>query len=184
MAPRLARRQPGPLMDGGVIRIAAGADMKASRRRGPPAEPTHRFRRSTPLEEVMARDLVTVQRDDRSSAVDLLMKHHPIHHVPVLQGETLCGLIAQRDLYRTMLSTLYYEDERELHSFLDNFTDIASIMTPDPLTLRPSQTLGDALELMLQRKIGCVPIVDDRQRLLGIVTDSDLLRILDGVLPA
>ncbi len=158
--------------------------MKASHRRVPPSEPTHRFRRCTPLQEIMVRDLVTVQRDDRSSLVDVLMKHHPIHHVPVLDGETLCGLIAQRDLYRTMLSTLYYDEERELHSFLDNFTDIASIMTPDPLTLAPTDTLGDALALMLQRKVGCVPIVDDRQRLLGILTDSDLLGILDGVLPA
>ena len=131
----------------------------------------------------MVRDVITIQLGDRSSLVDTLMKHHPIHHLPVLEGRVLRGLIAQRDLYRNMLSALYYEDERELHSFLDNFTDIASIMTPDPFTLRPEDTLGDAVALMRQHRIGCVPVVDERNQLVGILTDSDLLRILDEVLP-
>jgi CBS domain-containing protein len=149
--------------------------------RGP--TPRRGHSRATPLSEVMVREVISIQLDDKSSLVDTLMKHHPIHHLPVLEGRVLRGLIAQRDLYRSMLSALYYEDERELHSFLDNFTDVASIMTPDPLTLGPADTLGDALELMLQRKIGCVPVVDEQNRLLGILTDSDLLRILDDVLP-
>lgn len=130
----------------------------------------------------MVRDVVTIQLHDKSSVADVLMKHHPIHHLPVLEGEVLRGLIAQRDLYRSMLSVLYYEEERELHSFLDQFTDIASIMTAEPLTLGPDDTLGQALALMLERKIGCVPVVDEQNRLLGIVTDSDLLRVLDQVL--
>jgi len=131
----------------------------------------------------MVRDVITIQLQDRSSLVDTLMKHHPIHHLPVLEGDVLRGLIAQRDLYRSMLSALYFEGEPELHSFLDDFTDIASIMTPDPLTLEPTNTLDDALQLMLEHKIGCVPVVDDRNRLQGILTDSDLLRILNAVLP-
>jgi CBS domain-containing protein len=131
----------------------------------------------------MVRSVIAIQIGDRSSLVDTLMKHHPIHHMPVLEGDVLRGLIAQRDLYRSMLSALYYEDDRELHSFLDHFTDIASIMTPDPLTLAPENTVGDALALMLEHKVGCVPIVDERNRLQGILTDSDLLRILDAVLP-
>jgi CBS domain-containing protein len=148
----------------------------------PPAPPGP-YHRGTPLREVMVRDVIAIQLHDKSSLVDVLMKHHPIHHLPVLDGEVLRGLIAQRDLYRSMLSALYYEDERELHAFLDDFTDVASIMTAEPLTLGPEDTLGAALELMLEHKIGCVPVVDERNRLLGILTDSDLLRVLQAVLP-
>ncbi len=137
----------------------------------------------TPLAEVMVRDVVVIQLDQRSSVVDVLMKHHPIHHLPVLEGPLLRGLIAQRDLYRAMLSALYYDEERDLHSFLDNFTDITSIMTADPYTLGPQDTVGDALALMLERKVGCVPITDAQNHLRGILTDSDLLRLLDRVLP-
>jgi len=158
--------------------------MSAGSRQADSRSPTRGARRGTPLSEIMVRDVISIQLRDPSSLVDTLMKHHPIHHLPVLEGDVLRGLIAQRDLYRNMLSALYYEDERELHSFLDNFTDVVSIMTPDPLTLGPGDTLGDAVTLMLRHKIGCVPIVDDRHRLQGILTDSDLLRILDEVLPA
>lgn len=141
------------------------------------------FSRHTPLAEVMVRDVVTIGLHERPSLADTLMKHHPIHHLPVVEHGMLCGLISQRDLYRNTLSALYLDEERDLHSFLDNFTDVASLMTPDPLTLRPTDTLGAALELMGQRRVGCIPIVDEHNTLQGILTDSDLLRILAVVLP-
>lgn len=143
------------------------------------------YSRHTPLSAVMARPVVTLQVHDRSSAVDLLMQHHAIHHLPVLEGDVLRGVISQRDLYRSMLSTVYYgQHEREQQDFLDRCTDISGIMTPDPLTLGPQDTLGDAVRLMRGRSIGCVPVVDGRNRLLGIVTESDLLRVLEEVLPS
>ena len=133
--------------------------------------------RDTPLSDIMIRDVIAIQIEDKSSVVDTLMKLNPIHHLPVLEGRVLRGLISQRDLYRNMLSTAYYDGEEEQHSFLDNFTDIPSIMTRDPITLSPQQTLGEALHLVLEYRIGCLPIVNDRNELQGIVTDSDLLRL-------
>lgn len=156
----------------------SAAKPRAQASRTPPP-----YHRGTPLADVMVYPVITLQLHDRSSLVDTLMKHHPIHHLPVLEGEVLRGLIAQRDLYRGMLSALYYDDERDVHAFLDDFTDVPSLMTADPLTLGPGDTLGDAIQLMLEHKVGCIPIVDERNRLLGILTDSDLLRILDAVIP-
>jgi len=133
---------------------------------------------STPLWKIMIRNVLTVQVNDPVSTVDRLMKDHPIHHVPVVDGEALQGVITQRDLYRNMLSVAYYEEDgEEQHSFLDNFTDIRGIMTQDPLTLSPDQTLGEALNLMLEYRIGCIPLVNDRNELEGIVTDSDVIRL-------
>jgi CBS-domain-containing membrane protein len=141
--------------------------------------------RDTPLSDIMIREVITIQIDDKSSVVDTLMKLNPIHHLPVLEGKVLRGLISQRDLYRNMLSGAFYDSEVEQHSFLDNFTDIPSIMTRDPITLSPEQTLGEALHLVLEYRIGCLPLVNDRNEMQGIVTDSDLLRLfrwklLDG----
>ncbi len=141
--------------------------------------------RDTPLSDIMIREVITIQIDDKSSVVDTLMKLNPIHHLPVLEGKVLRGLISQRDLYRNMLSGAFFDSEEEQHSFLDNFTDIPSIMTRDPITLSPEQTLGEALHLVLEYRIGCLPLVNDRNEMQGIVTDSDLLRLfrwklLDG----
>lgn len=136
----------------------------------------------TPLREVMRSDVICVQVDTKASLVDILMQHHPIHHLPVLRGRVLRGIVSQTDLYRNMLSLFYIEDEAEQHAFLDEFLDVPSMMTPEPLTLGPDQTVRDALHLMLEQRVGAVPVVDERNELLGIVTDHDLLRLMERLL--
>ena len=131
----------------------------------------------------MTRNPVTIDLKAPTSLADILMKHHPIHHLPVLEGEVLRGLVSQSDLYRNMLSFFFVENEREHHEFLDSFLDLPSIMTSDPLSLQPEDTLGQALELMQTRKIGCVPVVDKANRLVGILTESDMLRLFTHYLP-
>ena len=134
--------------------------------------------RETPLGDIMVREVISVQLDDRASMVETLMKRHPIHHIPVVNGKVLQGLISQSDLYRNMLSGAYYdEDDTEQQSFLDNFTEIANIMTRDPFTLTPQDTLGRAVELMLEQRIGCLPLVNEKNELQGIITETDLMRL-------
>ena len=67
-------------------------------------------------------------------------------------------------------------------SFLDRFLTIESIMTADPITLGPEDTVGRAIDLMLEYRIGCIPVVDGMNELQGILTDFDLLRICSGML--
>jgi CBS domain-containing protein len=138
--------------------------------------------RATPLRDVMTRQVITIQQGTRTSAADTLMKHHPIHHLPVLEGKRLRGLISQSDLYRNMLSLAFVETEREQHDFLDRFLTVESIMTADPITLSPEDTLGRAIDLMVEYRIGCIPVVDGMNELQGILTDFDLLRIFSGTL--
>ena len=125
--------------------------------------------------EIMTREVVTIQIGDHASLADTLMKNHPIHHLPVLEGRVLRGIISQSDLYRNMLSFFFVDTEREQHEFLDEFLDIPSIMTREPITLTEGDTVAEALALMLERRIGSIPIVDGRNELLGILTDSDIL---------
>ena len=139
--------------------------------------------RETPLSQVMARNVIALQLHDRASMVDTLMKAHPIHHIPVMDGKVLKGLISQGDLFRNMLSPHFYDSEKEQHSFLDSFLAIPSLMTEDPITLGPDNTLGEALDLVLEYRVGCIPIVDESNELLGILTTSDLLRLFRQVLP-
>ena len=139
--------------------------------------------RDTPLSQVMARNVITLQIDERTSQVDTLMKAYPIHHIPVMKGRVLKGLISQGDLFRNMLSTHFYDSEKEQHSFLDNFLALTNLMTEDPITLGEENTLGEALDAMLEYRVGCIPIVDSSNELQGIVTTSDLLRMFKQVLP-
>ena len=62
--------------------------------------------RKTLLSDIMIRNVITIHIDDRASLVDTLMKSHPIHHLPVLEGDFLRGLISQRDLYHYTLRAI------------------------------------------------------------------------------
>jgi len=132
----------------------------------------------TALREIMRTEVISVQVDTKASLVDILMQHHPIHHLPVLEGRVLRGIISQTDLYRNMLSLFYIEDEAEQHEFLDNFLDVPSMMTPEPMTLAPEATVREALDLMVEQRVSAVPVVNPRNELVGIVTDHDMLCLM------
>ncbi|MDH4226078.1 MAG: CBS domain-containing protein [Deltaproteobacteria bacterium] len=140
------------------------------------------FTRATPLKQVMTTRLITLDWGAKTSLADSLMRHHTVHHLPVVKEGRLMGLVSQNDLYRNMLSFFFVETETEQEEFLDSFLDIPSIMTPDPLTLTPEDTLAQALTLMMEKRVGCVPIVDAANVLVGIITESDMLRLLNQVL--
>ena len=143
-----------------------------------PSRARTRLARATPVSEIMNRPLITIQLGEKAGLADQLMKHYAVHHLPVLEGKVLRGILSQRDLYKNMLSYFFIESDREQQDFLDEFLDIASMMTEDPVTVEPEQTVGEALELMLKHRIGSLPVVNRQNELVGIVTDFDLLRAL------
>ena len=142
----------------------------------------HRLSRATPVREIMNRSLITIQLQEKAGLADQLMRNYAVHHLPVLEGKVLRGILTQRDLYKNMLSYFFIESDREQQDFLDEFLDIPSIMTEDPITLEPEQTLGEALDLMIANRIGSLPVVNERNELVGIVTEFDLLRALAELL--
>jgi CBS domain-containing protein len=81
-----------------------------------------------------------------------------------------------------MLSYFLVESDREQQEFLDEVLDLSALMTMEPVSLEPEQTVGDALELMLRFRIGSIPVVNSMNELIGIVTDYDLLKLLDAKL--
>ncbi len=89
--------------------------------------------------------------------------------LPVVESDKLIGIITERDL-------------RQHWGYLDS-TKVNAAMTPDPLTVTPRDTAENAARLMLQHKIGGLPVLDDRQ-LVGILSTSDLIRALLNVIQA
>jgi len=102
-----------------------------------------------------------------------------IRHLPVINAENvLVGIVTQRDLYRlvsprkTMEGNMVY-DKNELDEFI-----LEHVITKGVATLNQDQTLSSAIDLMVNKRYGCIPIVDDRGRLIGIITQTDVLRAI------
>jgi acetoin utilization protein AcuB len=143
-----------------------------------PPEPQRKVSRNTPVREIMNPIVVSIQIQDRVGLADTLMSQNGFHHLPVLEGKILRGILSQTDLYKNMLSYFFVESDHEQRDFLDQYLNLKDVMTPDPITVGPEQTVGQALDLMLEHRIGSVPVVNRQNELLGIVTDFDMLRAL------
>lgn len=131
------------------------------------------------LKEIMVQPAVTAYEDEPFAVVEKKFRENFIRHLPIVDGmDVLVGLITQRDLYRIVSPHVneegtYVYDEEMLEDFM-----LSKVMTHNPLALKPEDTLGKAVEIMARKKIGCIPIVDDRKKIVGIVTETDVLKLL------
>lgn len=140
--------------------------------------------RDTPIKEIMIKNVICVKKDDPFSQVEEKLRKNKIRHLPVVDRENhLIGIVTQRDLYHAIApreteSGDYY-DKTQLDSIL-----LEHHMTMNPLTLKPDSPLIEAVNVMATRKFGCIPIVNDQQELVGIVTQIDVLKFISKWLGA
>lgn len=123
----------------------------------------------------MARDVRTLGRNDNLSIADDVMRLERIRHLPVLddEGETVVGVVSQRDLFRGALARALGYGEHAQQKLLGQLV-VKEVMTNDPVTVGPEEPLEQAARTMLDAKIGCLPVVEDG-RLVGILTEADFV---------
>jgi CBS domain-containing membrane protein len=127
------------------------------------------------VSELMSRELITLRRDESLNLAERVMQLGRVRHLPVVDGEHLVGLITHRDLLRAQVSALAQitKDERdEIHTSIR----AEDIMIQDVHTVGPDDAAVDAARLMIRKKVGCVPVVDEG-RLVGILTEADFLEL-------
>ena len=108
-----------------------------------------------------------------------LMRIHGIRRMPVVMGGNLVGLLAEGDLKRAQPSTLS-ASEAEFNQVMEG-TQVARIMIQNPVTVSEETSLEHAAQTLHTMKFGALPVTRDG-RLVGILTDSDLMRCLIDLL--
>ena len=134
------------------------------------------------VRHIMKRKVVTIAAGERLSTVEDIMTLGGVRHIPVVRGGTLVGVVTERDLLRTSLSQLnaYGADARR--AFLGG-VQIERVMSSPAITIGPGDPVEDAARVMAERKIGCLPVVDEGDHFVGLVTETDLLRHFAGLPP-
>ena len=135
----------------------------------------------TRVRDIMSEKMVTISESDTLSTVEDIMTLGRVRHMPVVHAGRLVGVVSERDLLRTSLSNLTEFGSEERRLFL-HAVEIARVMSAPPITIAPDATVEEAAQVMADRKIGCLPVLED-ERLLGIVTETDVLRYFAGVSP-
>ena len=133
------------------------------------------------VRDIMGQSLVTVSVSERLSTVEDIMTLGHVRHMPVVQGGKLVGVVSERDLLRASLSVLSEHRGAERRAFL-HVVEIARVMSAPPIVIGPDATVDEAALVMAEKKIGCLPVVEN-DHLLGMVTETDVLRCMAGIGP-
>ena len=126
------------------------------------------------VRDLMSEKVATVARRDTVEIADGMMSMGRIRHLPVMEGAEVVGILSQRDLFRSALGAamaLGMHRPQEIMRALE----VGDIMTTPPVTIGPEAAVQDAARAMEERRIGCLPVVENG-RLVGILTETDILR--------
>ena len=154
------------MLPGAVLRrlIADSPAFERFFNRSRPAETRGSDLTTLKVADLMARNPIALAPGASVAEAARLMREHHVSCIAVAEGGALRGLVTTRDL-----------TERVLAEGLPGTTPVEAVMTADPVSLSPEALGSDILHMMLERRIGHVPVVSDG-RLTGIVTQTDLTR--------
>jgi acetoin utilization protein AcuB len=128
------------------------------------------------VRDFMSSPVTTVPHDARLLDAALTLRRTGYRHLVIADGERLVGIITDRDVYRFAPSILSQITPEEYNAIFEN-TPIEKVMTRNPQTVSPGTPVREAIKLMYNQKLGCLPVVEG-DKLVGIVTTTDMLNLL------
>lgn len=133
--------------------------------------------KNIPLKDIMISKVITVNVNDSLTVVEEKFRKNKIRHIPVVDKGQVEGIISERDLLRCDATRKTEEgflfDKEKLEQLILKY-----IMIHDPVTLGPEDSVMKAVDIMAVEKFGCIPIVDAEKKLVGIVSQIDILKLL------
>ena len=119
------------------------------------------------VESYMSHAPITIRDDTDYWKASEIMREKDLHHIPVInQDETVVGILTLRDLKMAAMH------------FGGAHVEVSEVMHSPVVTVAPGDALADAGRIMIDNRIGGLPVLDDGGEIVGILTETDLLRAL------
>jgi acetoin utilization protein AcuB len=135
------------------------------------------YRYDMSVQDIMTRSVISVGIQDTLATVREIFANAGFHHLLVVEGEELIGVVSDRDLLRAVSPNV----GTPLETPEDTLTlekRVYQIMSTDLIVLTEDACVGDAVNTFNNHVISCIPVVDLQQRPVGIISWRDILRIL------
>ena len=116
------------------------------------------------VKTIMTTDLITINPQTKLSSVRQIFMSHKIHHLPVMDKGMLVGLVTTYDMWKNEIAPSDYSD-----------TEVSDVMTTSIAKISPQDKIGTAAELFLDNRFHALPVVNEYNHLVGIVTSFDVL---------
>ena len=129
------------------------------------------------VSEVMRAEVATLGPSETLDLSQDIMHLGRVRHVPVVENDgRLVGMVSHRDLLEASLSKAIDFDGPSRRAFLRS-VEVREVMAQQVVTVAPETPLEDAARLLVERQIGCLPVVGSTGTLLGLLTETDLLSV-------
>lgn len=135
------------------------------------------MKKNEPIGKILNKEVVTAHVGQKISEVRKLFAKHGFHHVPVVSGKRLVGLISASDILGVSVEGVG-SDERSMDAYLDHQFSLEDLMTRELRTLPERSTIAQAADLLSEGSFHAIPVIDDDGALIGLVTSTDLIRYL------
>jgi acetoin utilization protein AcuB len=133
------------------------------------------------VEDIMTTKVFTVEQHDLIDRVFFLIHYEKIRHLPVVEKGKVIGIVSDRDLYKVLgpkNNSNVIEGTSELHVI---HKKVQNIMHRGVLTIRPDAYVSEAAAVMANNRVGALPVVDKDNKLLGILSATDILRVFSKI---
>jgi acetoin utilization protein AcuB len=127
------------------------------------------------VQDIMQAELITILPETTLPEALRLVQRRGVRHLPVVENGNLVGIVSDRDLKRAMPSAATSLSAQELNYLLDRVT-VGEFMTRGVITIAPMFPVEEAARIMVTEKISALPVTEGG-RLVGIVTETDVLRL-------
>ena len=128
------------------------------------------------VRDLMTKDVVTLDRNEKLSVADDVMRLGRIRHLPIVDEDgALAGIVSQRDLFHSgLLRALGYGSHAKQQAL--DLLVLKEAMKTEVVTVLPNTPLSEAAKLMMDRKIGCLVVVEGK-KIVGILTETDFVKL-------
>jgi acetoin utilization protein AcuB len=125
----------------------------------------------------MTRDVLTITPDTTLPEAHRLMTQKQVRRLPVMKDGRLVGIVTRGDVRGAEPSGATSLSIWELNYLISNLK-VEQIMTRRPITVSQDATIGEAAQLMMENKVSGLPVVDSGGKIVGIITESDIFRLI------
>jgi CBS domain-containing protein len=125
--------------------------------------------------EIMQTEVAALSPGERLDLADDAMRLGRVRHIPVVEAGRIVGTVSSHDVLAASLAGVLDHAESDRRALLRR-VEVEAVMSHEIVAIDPETTLREAAELLVTHKIGCLPVVRPDRTLLGLVTETDLLR--------
>ncbi len=127
--------------------------------------------------DIMSSPVITVALDDNLSVVYEIFSNTKFHHLLVVEGKRLFGVVSDRDLLKAISPNIGTAAEKNSDTVTLN-KKVHQVMTRKPICIKPEANIYKALALFEQHNVSCIPVVDDKYEPVGIISWRDIIKTL------